>query len=79
MLMEHSRIFYFANGGDTEIYLGSADWMHRNLANRVEVVAPVHEPQLKSYLRDEVLAAYLRDNTWKAATVLQTMRTCLPG
>ena len=62
-LLEHSRIFYFANGGDTEIYLGSADWMHRNLANRVEVVAPVHEPQHKSYLRDEVLAAYLRDNT----------------
>ena len=61
-LLEHSRIFYFANGEDEEVYLGSPDWMHRNLSNRVEVVAPVHDPQLKSYLKDEVLAAYLRDN-----------------
>lgn len=62
-LLEHSRIFYFANGGDEELYLGSADWMHRNLSNRVEVVAPVHDPNLKRYLKDEILTAYLRDNT----------------
>ena len=62
-LLEHSRIFYFANGDDPEVYLGSADWMHRNLTNRVEVVAPVHAPALKRYLKDDVLAAYLRDNT----------------
>jgi polyphosphate kinase len=62
--LEHSRIFYFGNGDDEEeIYLGSADWMHRNLSSRVEVVAPVHAPALKRYLKDEVLAAYLRDNT----------------
>ena len=62
-LLEHSRIFYFANGDDEAVYLGSADWMHRNLANRVEVIAPVHDPKLRRYLKDEVLAAYLRDNT----------------
>ena len=60
--LEHSRIFYFANGGDEEVYIGSADWMARNLDRRVEVVAPVLDPQLKRYLKDTVLAAYLRDN-----------------
>jgi polyphosphate kinase len=60
--LEHSRIFYFANGGDEEVYIGSADWMARNLDRRVEVVAPVLDPQAKTYLKDTVLAAYLRDN-----------------
>jgi len=60
--LEHSRIFYFANGGDEEVYIGSADWMARNLDRRVEVVAPVLDPQAKKYLKDTVLTAYLRDN-----------------
>jgi polyphosphate kinase len=60
--LEHSRIFYFANGGDDEVYIGSADWMTRNLDRRVEVVAPVLDAQSKKYLKDTVLAAYLRDN-----------------
>ena len=60
--LEHSRIFYFANGGDEEVYIGSADWMSRNLDRRVEVVAPVLDPHAKEYLKDTVLAAYLRDN-----------------
>ena len=60
--LEHSRIFYFANGGDEEVYIGSADWMARNLDRRVEVVVPVLDPSLKYYLKDLVLAAYLRDN-----------------
>ena len=60
--LEHSRIFYFANGGDEELYIGSADWMARNLDRRVEVVVPVLDPLLKKYLKDTVLAAYLRDN-----------------
>ena len=60
--LEHSRIFYFANGGDEEVYIGSADWMARNLDRRVEVVVPVLDPSLKSYLKDTVLGAYLRDN-----------------
>jgi polyphosphate kinase len=60
--LEHSRIFYFANGGDEEVYIGSADWMARNLDRRVEVITPVLNPQLKKFLKDTVLAAYLRDN-----------------
>jgi polyphosphate kinase len=60
--LEHSRIFYFANGGEEQVYIGSADWMARNLDRRVEVVVPVLDEQLKHYLKDTVLAAYLRDN-----------------
>lgn len=60
--LEHSRIFYFANDGNEEIYIGSADWMMRNLNRRVEVVCPVQDPQLRQYLKDEALEAYLKDN-----------------
>ena len=60
--LEHSRIFYFANGGDEDVYIGSADWMTRNLDRRVEVVTPILDPSLRRYLKDVVLAAYLRDN-----------------
>jgi polyphosphate kinase len=60
--LEHSRILYFANGGAEELYIGSADWMRRNLTRRVEVVAPVCDPALKHHLKDEILHAYLRDN-----------------
>jgi polyphosphate kinase len=60
--LEHSRIFYFANGGEEEVYIGSADWMARNLDRRVEVVTPVLDQQLKRFLKDTVLGAYLRDN-----------------
>src|SRR5205085_96336 len=58
--LEHSRIFYFANGGNEEVFIGSADWMYRNLSRRVEVVTPVNDPRFKRYLKDVVLAAYLR-------------------
>lgn len=61
-LLEHSRIFYFANGGDGDVYIGSADWMTRNLDRRVEVVTPILDGNLKRYLKDVVLAAYMRDN-----------------
>lgn len=60
--LEHSRIFYFANGGSEETYIGSSDWMYRNLNRRVEVVSPVQDPKLSAYLKDEVLNSYLRDN-----------------
>jgi polyphosphate kinase len=60
-LLEHSRVYYFANGGNEEIYLGSSDWMPRNLDRRVEVLTPVNDVKLKQYLKDELLAAYLRD------------------
>jgi polyphosphate kinase len=61
--LEHSRIFCFANGGKEEIYCGSADWMPRNLVERCEVVFPVTQPDLHQRLREEILAAYLADNT----------------
>ena len=60
--LEHSRIYYFRNGGAEEIFLGSADLMPRNLNRRVEVLYPVEKPALVRYLRDDVLATYLRDN-----------------
>jgi polyphosphate kinase len=59
--LEHSRIFHFANGGDDEIYLGSADWMPRNLLERCEVVFPVRDPAAKARIHDEILPAYLAD------------------
>jgi polyphosphate kinase len=60
--LEHSRVFYFANGGAEELFIGSADWMARNLKHRIEVVTPVNEPEEKQYLKDVLLGAYLRDN-----------------
>lgn len=60
--LEHSRIYWFANGGDDEVYIGSADLMYRNLNHRIEVMTPVIAPSLKTHLRDVVLPAYLRDN-----------------
>ena len=60
--LEHSRIFYFENGGQEEVYIGSADLMSRNLKHRIEVVAPIRNPVIKTYLRDIVLETYLRDN-----------------
>ena len=60
--LEHSRIFYFENGGKEELYLGSADLMQRNLVHRVEAVFPVEDPEYVKYLRDYVLKAYFRDH-----------------
>ena len=59
--LEHSRIFYFRNGGQEEIYLGSADLMPRNLNRRVEVIFPVQEERLIRLLRDEILGTHLKD------------------
>jgi polyphosphate kinase len=60
--LEHSRIFYFHNAGEPQVYIGSADWMDRNLSRRVEVVFPVETPELKNRLINEVLATCLADN-----------------
>jgi len=60
--LEHSRIFCFANGGQEEIYLGSADWMPRNLYERVEVVFPLKDALLRERVRHEILGSYLADN-----------------
>jgi polyphosphate kinase len=61
--LEHSRVYYFLNNGSEEIYIGSADLMERNLDHRVEVVFPLEKPAHIRYLRDQVLATYLLDNT----------------
>ncbi len=60
--LEHSRIYYFRNGGKEEILLGSADLMPRNINNRVEVLFPVEDTGMIRYLRDDVLAEYQNDN-----------------
>ncbi len=59
--LEHSRIYFFENGGEPEVYIGSADLMERNLDRRVETLCPVKDPVLRDYLRGVVLDAYLRD------------------
>ncbi|MFZ0146215.1 MAG: polyphosphate kinase 1 [Candidatus Sulfotelmatobacter sp.] len=60
--LEHSRIYYFANGGEEEIYIGSADWMPRNLYERVEVLVPLRDEFLRERVHREILDAYLADN-----------------
>lgn len=72
-LLEHSRIYYFANGGGSdneEFYMGSSDWMPRNLDRRVEVLTPIYDAKIKHYLKNEFLPAYLHDNV--KAAILQT-------
>ena len=59
--LEHSRIFYFENAGNPEVFVGSADWMDRNLSRRVEVVFPVEQPDLKQRVI-EILKMTLADN-----------------
>ena len=59
--LEHSRIFYFHNGGQEEIYIGSADWMSRNLSRRVEAIAPIEDPAIVQELQ-EILGVLLADN-----------------
>jgi polyphosphate kinase len=59
--LEHSRIFAFGNGGKTELYLGSADWMHRNIYERVEVMFHMRDPELCNQVFSEVIQPYLAD------------------
>jgi polyphosphate kinase len=72
--LEHSRIFYFLNGGDEEVYLSSADWMTRNLDRRIELMFPVESAEnrarvlhaLRMMFRDTVKARWLRpDGTYE--------------
>jgi polyphosphate kinase len=60
--LEHSRIFYFQNAGEDEIYLGSADLMPRNINRRVEVLFPIQKASLRRQIRDRLLSVYLADN-----------------
>jgi polyphosphate kinase len=77
--LEHSRIFYFENGGNPEVYIGSADWMDRNLSRRVEVVFPIEQPDLKQRVID-ILRTTLADNV-KARELLPdgTYRRVVPA
>jgi polyphosphate kinase len=61
--LEHSRVYFFFNGGAEEIYLGSADLMERNLDRRIEVLFPIEDEPLKRYVRDTVLEVDMQDNT----------------
>jgi polyphosphate kinase len=60
--LEHSRVYWFRNGGEDEAYVGSADLMPRNLDWRVEVLFPIRDPSLRRYVRDVLLETYLRDD-----------------
>jgi len=60
--LEHSRVYYFENAGDPQVFLSSADWMVRNLDGRVEVAAPILDPELKLRVINEVLGMALKDN-----------------
>jgi polyphosphate kinase len=61
--LEHSRVYWFANDGDAEIYCASADWMERNLTRRIEVAFPILDPDLAARVFEETLANGLADNT----------------
>jgi polyphosphate kinase len=60
--LEHSRVYYFHNGGNPEIYSGSADWMPRNFKKRAEILYPIEDTELKTRIIDEILVTYLNDN-----------------
>ena len=80
--LEHSRIYYFRNGGDEEVLMGSADLMPRNLDHRVETLFPIEDERIRNVPVNDVLEAYLRD-TAKAWTLQAdgsyTRQTPLPG
>lgn len=59
--LEHERAYWFLHGGAPKLFIGSADWMERNLDRRVEVLAPILDPQLSSFIREVLLARYLAD------------------
>ena len=59
--LEHERIYAFHHGGEHRVFIGSADWMERNLDRRIEILVPVLDPTLSSWLRDVLLARYLAD------------------
>jgi polyphosphate kinase len=60
--LEHSRIYYFRNNGDEQIYIGSADLMPRNIDHRVEVLIPIRDARMIRHIREDVLAPYLSDH-----------------
>jgi polyphosphate kinase len=79
VFLEHSRIYYFLNGGAEEFYIGSADWMHRNLDWRVEAITPVESPPLRERLREilDVMRAS-KTHSWKLGADGTWRPRCLP-
>jgi polyphosphate kinase len=61
--LEHSRVYWFHNDGEAELFCSSADWMERNLMRRVESCFPILEPDLAARVYDEEISNYLADNT----------------
>jgi len=61
-LLEHSRVYHFENGGDPEVFVGSSDWMPRNLDRRVEVLTPIRDRRIARYISEQYLPMYLNDN-----------------
>ncbi len=76
--LEHGRVFIFANAGDEKIWLGSADWMNRNIYRRVEVCFPLYDPLLKAELR-AIIDLQLKDNTQASGVTGDTLIEILPG
>jgi polyphosphate kinase len=68
--LEHSRVYWFGNDGEPELFCASADWMERNLMRRIEVGVPILDPELARRVYNETLDNYLRDNTqaWMLGT-----------
>ena len=60
--LEHSRVYWFANGDDAELFCASADWLERNLLRRIETCFPILDPALAARVKDEALDNYLADN-----------------
>jgi polyphosphate kinase len=60
--LEHSRVYWFDNAGESELFCASADWLERNLLRRVEVCFPILQPGLAARVKDEALDNYLADN-----------------
>jgi polyphosphate kinase len=73
---EHSRIYYFLNGGDEELYFGSADLMPAKVDSRVEMLVPVEDASYRRYIVETLLGGYLRDNV--SATQLDSNGDLLP-
>jgi polyphosphate kinase len=78
--LEHHRVYYFLNGGQEQVYCGSADWMSRNLLRRVETAFPIEDQILRARVVHEGLITYLADNTqaWELQTDGTYVR-CQPG
>jgi polyphosphate kinase len=80
--LEHSRVFSFVNGGEGEIYMGSADWMGRNLDRRVETIVPVLDPAIREHITAGILDILERDNAktrWLRSDGSYTRRVAEPG